>query len=352
MSDSHEAIEPARWEDLSQLEKEFDDVDSEILRQQSVLQAPLYEKRQELTSRMPDFWPMVFQQAPPEVDQFVQLSDVNVISAIKNLTVTRFETPPYSSSAEGNPRSVSIKFEFMPNEYFKDEILEKKFWFRRTRDSTATSLVSEPVKIHWKKGKDLTEGLTDAAVAAWEAERKATAAAATTTTTNGVNGHSEEKKRPPPLPEQQAVVDKMKSITEGSLSFFAWFGFRGRHTTAEESEQANRREDERREQYQKGEKLSTDVENPLDYEEVNFHDEMEVFPGGEDLAVGISDELWPNALKYYTQAYDGSGDESGFEDNASSEEISDLEKLIGDDDNGGKGSEGEADGPPKKRRRS
>lgn len=60
-----------------------------------------------------------------------------------------------------------MEFDPEKNDYFVDRVLEKKFKYQ------GEYYTSEPVKISWKKGKDVTHGVTDAAYAAWEAEQKA-----------------------------------------------------------------------------------------------------------------------------------------------------------------------------------
>ncbi|KAI9750825.1 MAG: hypothetical protein M4579_006287 [Chaenotheca gracillima] len=344
MTESMEAGQPATWEELALLEKDFDEVDTEVLRHQNVLQAPLYKKRSEILSRTPEFWPTAFQSAPPEVESYVQMSDIDLIGHIVNLDVTRFEIPPHSDAPGGNPRSLSFRFEFRENEYIEDKVLEKKFWFRRTKDFLHAGLVSEPVKITWKKGKDLTEGLTDAAVAAWEAEKKSAQS-----TTNGANGD----KKKTPLPEQQALAERMRTVSDSSVSFFAWFAFRGRHVSAEESAAANKKDAANRELIRQGKEAPKvdDAEYP-DPDEINLHEDMEVFPDGEELAIALSDDLWANALKFYTETYDESGDESGFEEDLDSDEIFDLEKLLtGGKDNDDEGSDNDDDAAPAKKRR-
>ena len=259
--------------------------------QQALLQAPLFERRRALVEKIPNFWPLVLEQAPPDIDQFIQPSDSTICASfLKRIDVTRFEVPPAApTGSKGDPRSVAIKFEFEENEWFEDTVLEKKFWYRRALDGW-TGLVSEPIKIRWKKGKDLTQGLTDAAYAAWKAEQGASATS---------NGRKDTKR----LPEQEAVIQKMEKVSEGSMSFFSWFGYRGRHITAEESTAANAKEKERREKAKQGEKEAPEAEeeDALKEEAIETEMRMEIFPPGEDLAMAISEDLFPGALKYFSK---------------------------------------------------
>ena len=266
----------ARFEELTVLEDEFDDAELQIckttsaptstayglqlffiltwnvylVRQQNAVTSPLYAKRAALAAKIPHFWALVFEQCPPEVDQHIQPSDSKVFSeCLETLEVSRFEI----DDPKGSPRSFSVKFGFGSNEYFEDKVLEKKFWFRRAHEGWM-GLVSEPVKIHWKKGKDLTGGLTDAAVKLWDAKKVAGTA----------NGNV--KTNDSNLPEYRALTKKIEQNEETSLSFFAWFGFVSswRYVSAEESEAATAAELERREKRRKGQKVDEEPEESGD----------------------------------------------------------------------------------------
>jgi hypothetical protein len=275
---------------------------------QTLLNAPLYAKRNALISRLPNFWALVLEQAPPDIDQFIQPSDSTVlVSALKNIDVSRFEIPPVASSEiSGSPRSVAITFEFEPNEWFEDRVLEKKFWYRRAQDGW-TGLVSNPVKINWKEGKDLTGGLTDAAVVAFEAENKGAKAAAEANGTKQKGKATAEIKTP-----EQEVLEKLAAESSQG-SFFSWFGFRGKRLTAEESAEAVKEDEGRRAKLRRGEKVNSDADkNPAgsggqDPMEEDLEDEESdmIFPAGEELAIAISEDLFPGALKYFSKSVQG-----------------------------------------------
>lgn len=263
---------------------------------------------------------------------------------------------------EGSPRSVSIRFTFHPNEWFEDEVLEKKFWFRRRRAARGGSgaggeqgwcgLVSEPVRIRWKgKGKDLTEGLTDAVYRAWMAEKKQQEKQKQKQKQEGklsdsndgdinINGKEDAKEKGkgkkapkmPILPEHRELDKKLQGSTEGALSFFTWFAYRGPHVTAEESALATaeahlgglkggRRggddddDDDNRKRKRgagdaaeegddasEGEEEGEEKKDDEDEDEDEENDmEREVFPNGEELAVAISEDLFPSAMKYFSE---------------------------------------------------
>jgi hypothetical protein len=72
--------------------------------------------------------------------------------------------------------------------------------------------------------------------------------------------------------------------------------------SAEESRAANEREDEKRRRRAEG---KTGAENVEDEEEEEDDDdeelELEIFPNGDELAVAISEDLWPGAIKYFSK---------------------------------------------------
>ena len=141
------------------------------MRKQYELTKPLYTKRAAAITKIPSFWALVLEQAPPEIDQFIQPSDSRIFGeSLLNLTVTRPELDA-SDAKDASPRSLKIRFEFKENEDFEDTVLEKEFWYRRAKDG-GVGLVSEPVKVHWKKGRGLTGGLGVAAGELWGARKK------------------------------------------------------------------------------------------------------------------------------------------------------------------------------------
>ncbi|KAF1941170.1 NAP family protein [Clathrospora elynae] len=298
----------ARFEELSALEQEFEDIEAEIIRKAEALQAPLYKKRADFVAKIPHFWPLVFEQAPPEIDNFIQPSDSKVFAeSLDTFEVLRFEL----DDPKGSPRSFALKFGFNDNEYFEDKVLEKKFWYRKTKDWAG--LVSEPVKIHWKKEKDLTGGLTDAACKLNEVRKKLS-----TDTSSGAARKEEAKTK-----EYKRLAQKIETSVEASVSFFGLFAFVSgyRWVSEQESEQAVKEEKERFEKIRQGEKVDEeddDEEDPQDYQEI------EVFPGGDEVATIIAEDMWPNAIKYYRSTFDEDEDD---------EELSDLDVMdLSDED--------------------
>jgi Nucleosome assembly protein (NAP) len=287
------------------------------VRRQVLLTAPLYSRRSKTISQIPNFWPLVLEQAPPDIDQYIQPSDsALLLSSLLNLSVSHFEIAhadgePTPTTQRGDPRSVAIKFEFAENEYFEDTVLEKKFWYRRSRDGWS-GLVSEPVGIKWKKDRDLTGGLLDMVVDAWNAE-KSTSSASRALSNGAVT------KAKGLSAEQKALKKKIENTGMGGLSFFAWFGFIGRHVSAEESATAtalerqkraarearknNKRKSRSRERRSRSSTPSSSEDDEAPETEEADDDlgmSLEIFPDGDDLAVAFTEDLWPGAIKYFS----------------------------------------------------
>lgn len=228
----------------------------------------------------------MFEQAPQDIDGYIQPTDANVLmSSLKSISVSHFEID--NEVEGGDPRSISIKWEFGENDYFEDRFLEKKFWYRRSKDSSWSGLVSEPVDIKWKSGKDLTHGLLAMARQVWDEEQN--------------QGASAKIDKPEGMtPSQEALKKKIESAGGvGGVSFFAWFGYRGRHVTAEENRQS---QEERRLKMQGKMPEVTATEDKDEDMDEDDQDALEAFPGGDELAVCIADDLWQDAIKYFSKS--------------------------------------------------
>ncbi|KAK3327197.1 nucleosome assembly protein [Cercophora scortea] len=302
------------YEELAEIEREFDDVETEIIRQQVQLSRPLYEKRHKTVSQIPNFWPLVIEQAPPDIDEYIQPSDSSLLlSSLTSLYVTHFEV---ENGGTGDPRSVAIRWEFSENDYFEDRVLEKKFWQRRAKDGW-TGLVSEPVDIKWKKGKDLTHGLLGMVKAVWDEEQDALK-----------NGQPTKGNKF--TPKQKALKSKIENTGLGGQSFFSWFGFVGPRVSAEESRIATEKENAKRQLRKSGGEADSPMEDDNeDDEDEDDLDELEIFPDGDTLALAITDDLWPGAIKYFTQAQENEDlSDADFESDEEFGEDEDGEAMV------------------------
>lgn len=156
------------YEKLARIEKQLFDIELDFLRRSYLATRPQFVERAEtIAAEIPGFWPVVVDEAPDEIDRRIQPRDVPVLSSLRAVDVERFEVV---GEGRGEPRSLKLTFTFAPNEWFEDERLEKKFWWRASGEEWS-GLVSEPVGIRWKD-RDLTEGLLGMAVRLWEKERE------------------------------------------------------------------------------------------------------------------------------------------------------------------------------------
>ncbi|KAK2745997.1 hypothetical protein FQN55_005819 [Onygenales sp. PD_40] len=353
--------------DLALLEREFVAAEVESLRASIPRFRPLYARRNALiTSKLAstDFWPRVFASAPADIDNYILPSDAEIIGrCLKNVTVER---PGVDEAGKGEPRNIRFVFEFdngEENVWFSDAKVVKEFWWRKSvskgeegsgRRSVWEGLVSEPVRISWRsKEVDPTKGLLDAACDLAEKEKKVVKS-------GGLDSLSAEKRVE--LPEYEKLVKEVERVeaemqgehghdhdhehgeecddSPAGMSFFAWFGYRGRDISAAASEAANKDDDEYWAEVAKGKKESKkegeEDDDEDDDEDADGLMDAEIFPDGDDLAVALSEDLWENALQYYVQSFEVADD---FD--------SDIDMgMLGSDDEGS--DEDEAERPRKK----
>ncbi|KAL2889527.1 putative nucleosome assembly protein C36B7.08c [Ceratocystis lukuohia] len=299
MSDDKTTISEVFFEELADIELEFEETENAIIRMQVELQAGLYEKRHELINKIPNFWSLVFEQAPADIDEYIMPTDAAaLLSSLVSLKVNHFEIEG-GDSGMGEPRSIKFTFEFRENEYFNNTIIEKKFYFRYGKGDWS-GFVSEPVTIDWKEGKDLTEGMLDLAKKVYDDDMACEAAGTAKSDT--------------PTDNEKKLIAKLENSAAGGVSFFAWFGYRGRRVTdAEHKEQKSILAARRAGNAPK----KTEDEKKEDEEEDEDDDddhEYDIFVGGADLAICLADDLFPNAIKYFTQAHELENmSDSGFE---------------------------------------
>ncbi|KAJ5851310.1 uncharacterized protein N7529_010695 [Penicillium soppii] len=306
-------IPEAAMKKIAVLEEQFSRAEVEQLRHTAKLMAPLIQKRSEIIN-MPEvqaeFWMRVFASAPPEIDEYILPGDAAVLGeSLKNMTVERFEL---DAEGNGEPRSLRFTFEFKTGEenpFFTNEKLVKEFYWRQEisksssgRTRTWEGLVSDPVRINWKKDMDLTKGLLDAACDLAEAEKK--------------KGGDRKK-----LPEYAALVKKVEEVEAEAanneeddddeempspvgVSFFGFFGYRGRDISAAKSQESAKEIEARWAKVQNGEDINEAGDSDdEDDDEGDSLEDAEIFPDGDDLAVAIAEDLWPDALNYYVQSY-------------------------------------------------
>lgn len=249
------------------------------MRVQNKLLAPLHAQRAALTSRIPNFWPLVLEASPPELDQYIHPEDSRLFAeALLSINVRRFEL-------DESPRSLEITMTFKKdNEWLEDEVLTKKFYFRRA-GLDWTGLVSEPVQIRWKKGRDVTNGLTDMAYKLFQARKEKGLLGKGDWSASSLTG----------LKEYRDLAKKLEGNDPSQFSFFTLFGFvsESRWVSAEESAEWNKKYYEAQEQkIPKGHEVNELSDDQLDQD-------VEICPQGDDMATFIADDIFPNAIKYF-----------------------------------------------------
>lgn len=223
------------------------------------------------------------------MDQYIQPEDSKLFAeALLNVNVRRFE-PDIS------PRSVEITMTFKKgNEWFEDEVLSKKFWCRRSGVED-TGLVSEPVRVRWRKGKDLTNGLTDMAFDLFQVRKEKGLLGE-----GGWDGAELEKSN-----EYRELAKKLEGNDPSQFSFFTFFGYVSdkRWVSAEESAAFDLKFKEAREK-----KLPKDAEtNDAENEREQLEMDVEICPHGDDMATFIAEDIFPNAIRYFGTLPSGLG---------------------------------------------
>jgi len=248
---------------------------------------PLYAKRKTLLDRVPTFWATVFGNAPEEVQQFFSPADLALIASITSFSVERYQI---GSELKGEPRSLRFSFEFGPNDVIEDTKLVKELEYKARADGPG-NLVSKPVAIKFKsKKKDVTHGLLDAAVELYSAEEALKLK-------NGDGGAEIDIVDREALWQHEKLREKMIKLDEEAEhepSFFNWFGFRGAVNANANAEREP--------------KLSTangtsspDEEDEDDDDEMDQMLEVEIFPAGEEVAIALAEDLWTDAMDYFSK---------------------------------------------------
>ncbi|KAK8120083.1 hypothetical protein PG999_004203 [Apiospora kogelbergensis] len=293
-------IDPAVIKELQQFEDAISDVDLEIAAKQWLMTKDIFAKRQNSIAKIPGFWSVVFDKAVSELEAAITPRD-NVIfqQALTAINVDRPEIPAGAKTTDtgidkfGEPRSMTITFHFKENDFFTDSVLAKTFYYRYGNDGS-TGLVSEPVKINWKAGKDVTEGLSDAAYGFWQAQKADASQQLDAALSGDARKARDAKARE--MPQYKALAAMIEEKEMGATSFFNFFSYRGRWTSAAESVQA------KAEAMAKRAKAGEVDEEEEEEEEEEFPEEhVETFPPGHDVAVTIGDDIFPSAIDYFLE---------------------------------------------------
>jgi len=227
------------------------------VRETTIKQRPLYQKRNAITTAIPSFWPHVIEDASSSLafDEHITPEDAEVLAHLAELNVTR------PNAEQGDPRDIEFVFKFKDSDYMPAQTITKLFTYQEDNKPGLTGLVSTPTEIEWKGAKDLTFGVNKAAIEAFE-ER---------------NAKAEAKKHG----KAAGLGDKERRLLEllskNSQSFFIWFSYTGAHHDLGETE--------------------GEIE---DLDDADDSGPVEAFPYGDELAIQMAEDVYPSAVKYFS----------------------------------------------------
>lgn len=247
------------------------------MRQKEYSLKELYAKRQTCFSKIPSFWPTVVANGPEELQAVFAPNDALVLVALKSMKVERHQI---KSDTEGEPRSLRFTFEFDKNDIFEDSVVVKDFDFKVREDGGA--LVSTPVTFHWtsKAKKAGTNKLLDLADQLYKAEKAFTDGPIDQTERENLWQYEK-------LREE---LEKQQEESSDEYGFLDWFGFRGAVNDL----------------------LAKQEDEDIDEDGEDLDDgtlEVEIFPGGEDIAMILAEDLWPDAVEYFIRAQEDDDDD-------------------------------------------
>ncbi|KAL8783287.1 MAG: hypothetical protein Q9213_004721 [Squamulea squamosa] len=263
------------YDTLALIETQLAAIELDYLRKTYIATRPKFLERATAIRAIPDFWSTVLDEAPAEIDQRIQPRDVPVLSCLTSIDIERFEI---KDADNGEPRSIKITLNFKPNEWLCDNQIEKRFYWRMSHNGWS-GLVSEPVNVRWKN-KDLTDGLLDLAVNLRKKELD-------------LEAYALPKEHIYTTEEYQVLLKKVQRTPQDAISIFGFLGFRGHHISAAESAASTRRK-------QDVVGGSTRM-GSLDEGTPPLPD-SEIYPHGEEVAVALSEDLYPGATHYFTTA--------------------------------------------------
>ncbi|CCX05810.1 hypothetical protein FPQ18DRAFT_402043 [Pyronema domesticum] len=248
---------------LAEIEKEFEQSEVEILRYTTLNQAKLFEKRDAVIAKIKGFWPHVLEDAAGSCgfDEYITPEDAMLLIHVSSIKVTR------PNAEKGDPRDIQISVTLDDNDWTPAQTIVKDFTYQSVdgRTVTETGLISKPVEIKWKAGKDLTFGVNKAAIEAFE-ER--------------VAGNGTYKKGPK---EEALLALLMKQPS----TFFNWFSYSGVHLAL--------------------------GEEPQDDEEAE-KSPVEPFAFGDEIAISFAEDVYPSAVKYFTTSLEDEDEDEDDED--------------------------------------
>lgn len=160
-------------------------------------------------------------------------------------------------------------------------------------------------------------------------------------------------------PEYTTLKKKLETANGMNTSFFTWFGFVSgvRYVTAEESAKADEEFAAKKAERSAGKAaVEQETQDEEDEEYPDDDTEVEVHESGENIAIALADDLWPGAIRYFTEAQEmdemSELDFEEMDDDSDEGEPVDIRALV--QEKGGKGAGRKASGsgaPPSKKQK-
>lgn len=245
---------------------------------------PLYEKRRSALKQIPGFWRNVFLNAPEDIQFTYSSADVAALAAIEDFNVTRHQI---KSETEGEPRSLRFEFTFADNDHFDACTLVKELeWKPSETGDGPGNLVSKPVPIKWKgKKNDLSKGMLDMAVELEAAEE------AMKLKKGGKEIELVEREGLWQYEKLREAIEKSEEAGDEQPTWLNWFGFRGAVEKRSEDKEKNGENGANEE----------DEDEDMDDFDPGLLD-VEIFPSGEDIAIALAEDLFPDAMDYFSES--------------------------------------------------
>ncbi|KAH7104208.1 hypothetical protein BKA62DRAFT_693868 [Auriculariales sp. MPI-PUGE-AT-0066] len=142
-------IDPAQFEQLKNLSKEF--LSSEIVIERHAIKEsqPLYEKRRTVLKGMPGFWPRVFGSTRTAMAAVLALDeDQEAIKYLEDVWIVR-------DAAE--PRVFTIELYFKENPFFSNSVLKKVYKYTPAKEKTektevdANGITEAAIDFDWEE---------------------------------------------------------------------------------------------------------------------------------------------------------------------------------------------------------
>lgn len=130
-------------DELEKVNEEASDKVLEVEQKFNEVRRPVYVKRNEIISKIPDFWLTAF-LSHPALGELLNSEDQKIFKFIDSLDVEDFKDVK---------SGYSITFNFKPNPYFEDTKLVKSFTFL---DEGTTKITGTAIK--WKEGMGIANG--------------------------------------------------------------------------------------------------------------------------------------------------------------------------------------------------